>query len=509
MTMKYGTRAVQAFTASAIVVCLTVLLPLPVAAQEVADADIISAIDTQMRIDNAVTANNVDVSSINGVVTLTGTVDNILEKERAQALAEATVGVRTIVNRIDVEPVTPRTDNELKTAVESAWLVDPVAKSYRLEAEVDDGIVTISGTVSSHAERDLSATVAKGVRGVKDIVNETVVDYGVTRTDQQIQNEISGRLENDVRIDDALIQVSVSNGNVTLSGSVGSLQEKTRARSNAWVAGVVSVDADDLDLRWWARDEMRRTRAHITRTDDEIQEAVEDALVYDPRVMSDNVDAAVTGGTVILSGTVNNLAAKRAAEQDARNTIGVIRVTNNIKVRPDIPADDVLETRVASALRVDPYIERYNVTVNAHGGWVYLSGNVDTSFKKNRAERVTEGVEGVVGVVNNLDYDYQWVWARDQEIRDNVRDQLRWNPFVEADNVRLSVDDGVVTLHGTVNAWSEREEAEKNAFQGGAKDVINNLVVDHRHYGPYSPGYYGSPTYRGPGYYGPAYEPYQ
>ena len=180
-----------------------------------------------------------------------------------------------------------------------------------------------------------------------------------------------------------------------------------------------------------------------------------------------------------------------------------------IKARVGIPDNEILKSRVASALRVDPYLERYNVTVNAQTGWVYLSGNVDTSFKKNRAERVTERVEGVVGVVNNLEYDYHWVWTRDTDIRENVRDQLRWNPFVDASDITMTVNDGKGILHGTVDSWTEREEAEKNAYQGGAKDVTNNIVVDHRYYGPYGIGYYGSPHFRGPAYYGPHYEPYE
>jgi len=160
MKTRYGASPIQALMTGTVLVCLSVILPLSVFAQGVSDVDITSAVNTEMRIDNAVSANNIDVSTINGVVTLSGAVSNILAKERAQALAEATVGVRAIVNRINVEPVTPRSDNELEMAVEDAWLLDPATQSYRLEADVEGGIVTIKGTVSSYAEKDLSATVA-------------------------------------------------------------------------------------------------------------------------------------------------------------------------------------------------------------------------------------------------------------------------------------------------------------------------------------------------------------
>lgn len=508
MKTRHGMSFNKAFIAGTMVVCLSMILPLAVFAQGASDAEITSAINTEMRIDNAVSANNIDVTTVGGIVTLTGTVDNILAKERAQALAEATVGVRAIVNRVNVEPVRPRTDKELEVAVENAWLLDPATQSYRVNADADDGIVMITGTVSSYAEKELSATVAKGVRGVKEVINEIEVDYQVSRHDREIKNEIIARLENDVRVDDLLINVEVDDGDVLLTGTVGSLQEKNRAYSDSWVAGVNSVDSTGLEIKWWVRDELRRSQAYDSRSDDKIQKAIEEALGYDPRIIPYDVTVEVSDGMVTLSGTVDNPAAKRAAEQDARNTLGVWRVTNNIKVRPEVPADDQLETRVAEALQSDPYVDRFDIKVEAYNGWVYLAGEVNTSFEKNRAERVTERVQGVIGVVNYLEYNHLWVWAPDWEIQEDVRSQLTWSPFVDASGINVAVNDGVVTLTGSVGTWSEREDAEKNAFQGGAKDVINSLTVDYRYYGPYGPGYYGSPDYRGPGYYGPSYEPY-
>ncbi len=493
----------------AVAVGFMVLSVLPIAAQEATDTEITSAVNTEMRIDNAVSANNIDVSTTDGVVTLSGTVNSILAKERAQALAEATAGVRAIVNRVEVEPTTPRSDAELKQAVSNAWLFDPATSDYQLEAEVDDGVVTITGTVTSYAEKDLAATVAKGVRGVTDVINEVDVAYKETRDDMTIRQEVVARLENDVRVDDALVAVSVDDGEVTLRGTVGSLQEKTQAQADAWVAGVSEVNADDLVVDAWARDPMRRTSTYVSRTTEEIREAVLDALAYDPRVAPFGIEVDVLGSTVTLSGRVNNLAAKRAAEQDARNTLGVWRVTNNIKVRPDIPADDVLGKRIANALSESARVIRSHIDIEAENGWVYLNGLVSTASEKNAAERIAERVQGVIGIVNNIDLVYSWQWVPDAEIRANVQDQLRWSPFVDEDDITVSVDDGVVTLSGTVNSWSERQDAEKNAFQGGARDVINNLGVDYQYYGPYGPGYYGSPTYRGPDYYGPYYEPYQ
>ena len=91
------------------------------------------------------------------------------------------------------------------------------------------------------------------------------------------------------------------------------------------MAGVDSVDTDDLDIRWWARDEMRRTQAVMDRSDSEIEKSVEAALAYDPRVSSFELKVAVVGGEVNLNGEVDNLAAKTAVEQTARNTAKTVK----------------------------------------------------------------------------------------------------------------------------------------------------------------------------------------
>ena len=53
----------------------------------------------------------------------------------------------------------------------------------------------------------------------------------------------------------------------------------------------------------------------------------------------------------------------------------------------------------------------------------------------------------------------------------------------------------MVTLTGNVETLSERKAAEDNAYEGGAKNVINNLTVSYRHYGPYYDRYYYYPYY--------------
>ena len=458
----------------------------PVHAKQIVDIDITRAIEIEFWGDEAVDANLIDIKTQQGVVTLTGNVSNILTRERAGRIAENIVGVRAVVNRIKVKPRLIQSDSELEKAVKNALIIDPAADSYEVTVKTENGVVTLTGTVDSWQEGQLCVAVTKGVTGVVDVKNNITIKYKTDRSDLEIKKEIEALLENDVRVDDNLIKVAVKNSKVILSGTVGSLAEKSRATNDAYVSGVSSVDSVALKIEWWARDKMRRKNAYVTRSDDQIKKAVKDAFLYDPRVLSLNPEVAVNGGKVTLSGVVDNLKAKQAAEQDARNVIGVWWVKNHLKVRPvNIPSNDVLKKRVAGALLVNPWLDCLEIDIDAVAGWVYLSGEVTTFFEKNMAERVAEGVKGVTNVINNITYPDSWTWKPDQEIREDIKHELFWSPYVDEDQVSVTVSMGLVILSGDVETWSERKAAEDNAYEGGAKNVINNLTVTYRYYGPY------------------------
>lgn len=455
-------------------------------ARTVNDADITHAIEGAFWRDPAVDANVVDVMTRQGIVTFTGTVDSILAKERAVRIAEATTGVRGVVNRLEVAPAPGRTDAEIQTAVAQALKRDPATGHYQIKTAVSGGTVTLAGTVDSWQEGQLAGTVAKGVRGVRAVHNDVRTVSKDHRTDPEIRDEIKARLENDVRVDDLLIGVSVDQGKVTLTGVVGSLRERTQAYEDSWVAGVHSVDQQGLKIEWWARDRLRRNPTYIARTDDQIRNAIVNAYLYDPRVASFEPKIAVSNGSVTLSGTVDNLSARQAAASDARNVAGVRRVINFLKVQPAvIPAGVDLAARVAEAFHQDPYLNRWDIAIRAVSGRIYLSGTVSTSFDKQRATAEAARVKGVTAVINNLKYERKWTWKPDGEISQDVRDALFWSSYVDGDNVHVDVDHGVVTLSGEVHDRSAREAAEGGAWEAGAKDVRDLLTVAVRTNGAY------------------------
>ena len=469
--------------------------------QKINDKAITSAVEERFLFDKAVPWSFVDIKTNEGVVTLSGTVDNLLAKERATKIAESVKGVRSVVNTINVQTVA-RTDEEIQKDIETALLMDPAADSYEVKATVNGGVVNLSGTVQSFQEQSLATQIARQVRGVKEVKSDITVKYKLTRPDPEIVADAQRAIENDAWIEPSQVKVTATNGKVTLTGLVGSAAEKTRARRLAWVMGVNSVDDAALKVEPWLAKDMRKSPARVARTDEEIKKAVKDAFVYDPRVFSFNPDVEVRGGVVTLSGVVDNAKAKQAAEQDAKNTAGVYAVKNHLKVRPvNPPADDKLAQNVKDALLRDTIVDSFQVDVKADRGTVTLNGTVDSYFEKSHAEDVAYRLNGVVGVKNNLDVNYPAVtyhnfrWdpyyvyqpyyydvARaalrsDTEIKDDIEDELFWSPFVDEDQVKVSVDNGTATLTGKVDDWTEFFSAAENAREGGASAVVNKLTV--------------------------------
>jgi osmotically-inducible protein OsmY len=482
--------------------CLTVA----VFAQErkLTDENITSRVNSEMFWQTDVPANEIDISTNEGIVTLTGAVGNILAKERAEKVAMATRGVQGVINKIVVEPVL-RPDSDLREDLQEALMADPATEQYDVTLAVDDGVVTLSGEVESWREKQLAGHVVKGVKGVKQVENNIDLTYPADRPDNEIEEEVEAAIQNDIRLYTKLIQVNVDDGVVGLSGSVGSLNEKLLAKSYAWTTGVRDVSAKGLNVHDWADNEDLREKPHPDRTDAEIRRAVNNAFFYDARVNSFNPKVRVDNGIVTLSGTVSNLKAKRAAANDAKNVVGVSYVKNNLKVRPEnIPSEEVLRDRVESALQRNADVERYQIDVDVWNSTVYLNGTVDSYFEKYKAQDVATTVRGVVDVVNNLktysvegtNYTYPYTneyypspyidpqryYDRDltdEQIEENISDELWWSPFVNEYEVNVEVDRGIATLSGTVDSWDERDAAIENAREGGAKQVIDYLTIDN------------------------------
>ena len=353
-------------------------------------------------------ADSIQVSTSEGVVTLTGSVNSLLAKRKATDVARDARGVLSVVNNIRVTASRP--DDEVNDAISQKIATNPVTEFWEISSSVSNGVVRLTGVVDSWQERRLVEKLAMQVRGVKEIQNDIIVQADEDRSDQEIRQEIEQTLDMDSRVAAEQIEVEVNDGEVSLSGQVGSASERELAMELAEVVGVTAVEADRLEVH----PEYKRT--FFTRndldalTDRQVMTAIDRALRYDPRVPEDSISVSMEGDMAVLSGRVENLNAKLAAASDASHTAGVSSVENNIEVvhrlvvSPDIPTtDDAVADRLVTAIANHPYIDQEDdIGITVEKGVVTLSGTVSSRLEKDQIHDLANEIKGVIAVNNNL-----------------------------------------------------------------------------------------------------------
>lgn len=486
--------------------CSGVIAPPADAQPALSDTEITNAIESELLVDNVVPSDRITVETTDGLVTLSGQVDNMLAKERAVAIVRTVRGTRTVVDKIVVAPPMTLSDADIAANVERALLQDPATDSYEVDVSVANGVVFLEGTVDSWQAKRLAETVATSVAGVVGSENKISVTHTTDRDDIEIQREIEQSVAWNALIDHGLIEVDVDGGAVTLTGIVGSAAEKDLARVESWVAGVQSVSTEDLKVERWARDEDLRREKYAAKSDEEIKAALRNAFAHDPRIMPFEITPTVEAGVVTLHGDVDNLRARRAATTVARRTVGVVEIKDELSVAPVVISDDTdLEKNVTDAIARDPIIDPNTLKVSVIDGEAQLSGTVKSYNAKTRADDAASRVAGVISVKNDLIVDNTETWLvynpyvdqwypytfqrpeyqppyatseTDDAIENAIRQQFYWSPFVDEDDVTVKLENGEARLTGTVESWSESQAAEVNAYEGGAKWVENELAIN-------------------------------
>ena len=147
------------------------------------DTGISSKVKAKFAADDVVKASQIEVETRNGVVTLTGNVDSEEARDRALALAKETAGVVKVVDMISARkasgggdaPEPDRTvgeaidDAAITVNVKSRLLDDPLVKGLKIDVDTRDGVVFLTGSVGSDAERQQAIRLAKDAKDVKDV----------------------------------------------------------------------------------------------------------------------------------------------------------------------------------------------------------------------------------------------------------------------------------------------------------------------------------------------------
>mgnify|MGYP000249409345 CR=1 FL=1 len=201
------------------------------AADRITDADITLWVRSALQQDERVDATRITIATNDGIVTLSGNVDDIAAREYAEREAKKINGVLGVINQIIVEAGW-RSDADIQLVVRRRILNSVVINSEGIEVTSVSGKVTLAGEVDSWSEREEAGLLAGGVRGVREVINDLRVLPTAGRSDQEIKNDAVAALARNVYTTGLPIAVSVRDGVITLKGSVGNAFENPSIRSD-------------------------------------------------------------------------------------------------------------------------------------------------------------------------------------------------------------------------------------------------------------------------------------
>jgi osmotically-inducible protein OsmY len=215
-------------------------------------------------------------------------------------------------------------------------------------------------------------------------------------------------------------------------------------------------------------------------SDDTLIRHVRDELYWDPRITDSDaiaVDAAL--GVVTLRGTVGSLRQRHEAKRAAERVSGVVGVHNRLAVRPLIDEmrreDASIQGDVLQALMLNGFVPG-TIDAKVHDGVVTLTGTVEWRYQRDEATFVASNIAGVVDVVDQIELSRST--PRTGDVRESIEKAFERHAALEADNLRISVAGGTVTIDGTVRSWSEHDEAIAAAWAApGVRSVVDHLKV--------------------------------
>lgn len=214
-------------------------------------------------------------------------------------------------------------DQELQDAVEHELRWVPQIDAAKIGVGVDDGVVTLSGHVSSYSQKIAAGQAAFRTRSVKDVANDLrVLLPGEALTDEDITATVRAALNATSAVPADLIKVAVHDGQVVLTGEVKwNFQRDAAVKTVGRLEGVRGVE-NHIVLS-------KRPVADPAETEELIRRAIMRHAALDAQ----KIHVHAIGDSVRLTGTVSSWVEKHQAELAAWSSPHVNHVDNKIVIR--------------------------------------------------------------------------------------------------------------------------------------------------------------------------------
>ncbi len=214
-----------------------------------------------------------------------------------------------------------KTNQELQKDVQNAIKWEPLLNAAEIGVTAKDGVVSLTGVVDSYVKKMEAENAAKKVTGVKALVENIEVNFPSSwlKTDAEVATEVLSALVSNYNIPNDKVGVKVEKGWVTLDGELHwNYQSEAAKTTVSYLTGVKGV-TNNIKIK--------------SNTHDAIEKKeVENAFGRSWSVDDSDIDVAVAGTTVTLTGTVNSWYQKEEAGRIAWNTPGIWHVVNELAV---------------------------------------------------------------------------------------------------------------------------------------------------------------------------------
>ncbi|ODA91898.1 ornithine aminotransferase [Mesorhizobium sp. SEMIA 3007] len=212
-------------------------------------------------------------------------------------------------------------DNILRQNIIDELEFEPSIDAANIGVAVDNGVVTLTGHVSTFAQKATAENAALSVKGVKGLAQEIEVrPYGShVTTDEEIAKRALHTISWNTVIPEGAVQVKVQNGWVTLTGKVDwQYQKAGAANAIQYLAGVLGV-YNNIEVK-----------PHASVSD--VKKRIEDALKRNAEVEAKAINVTVSDGKVRLDGKVHTWAERSATVRAAWAAPGVHLVEDRIMI---------------------------------------------------------------------------------------------------------------------------------------------------------------------------------
>jgi osmotically-inducible protein OsmY len=214
-----------------------------------------------------------------------------------------------------------KTNEQLQKDVQDAIMWQPLLKAAEVGVTAKDGVVSLTGVVSSFTKKLEAEKAAKGVLGVKAVVEDIHVKFAndTTKTDLDLATEVLSGMKWNWSVPNDKIQVKVEDGWITLDGAVEWNYQRDAAKNCA--ADLIGV-----------KGVINNIKVNSLSADQVEQEAIEKALSRSWMIDDEHIQVKVKGNKVVLRGAVESLFEKDEATRLAWNAPGVNEVDNELAV---------------------------------------------------------------------------------------------------------------------------------------------------------------------------------